>query len=295
MAKRILQGLGILLLIGVFILIVVKVFMGADGFEDVKTQDDIPKGENFLNLCPSNNILVNQVMESDNNPGVTRYNWACYPNGVKKVNRIFQNDNKYISILGPKGSTVKLMDNTGNVVGTLNDNVLDPNADFAAAGKIGKSFPNLKFFSIHVSLPADLVNRDPTCPTGRYSTITGQPCSGPANMKTGDAFDRSAVNDQLAAGRDSGSWRNNTAISETRLPPAYVAAITEATSGPKSISFRSSDSNALGNTSKMPIRNTRYKLYDDDNDDSTPLDNISGIEPDCDCQDSVPANADCSY
>jgi hypothetical protein len=282
MAKRILQGLGILLLISVFILIVVKVFMGVDGFEDIKTQDDIPKGENFLNLCPTNNILVNQVIESDNNPGVTRYNWACYPNGVKKVNRIFQNDNKYISILGPKGSTVKLMDNTGNVVGTLNDNVLDPNAEFAAAGKIGKSFPNLKFFSIHVTLPADLVNRDPTCPTGRYSTITGQPCSGPANMKTNYAFDRSAVNDQLAAGRDSGSWRNKDPILDAKVIPTITK-------------VNSSDSNTSDNSSKMPIRNTRYKIYDEDNDDSSCLDDISGIEPDCDCQDSAPANADCSY
>ena len=45
----------------------------------------------------------------------------------------------------------------------------------------------------------------------------------------------------------------------------------------------------------MPIRNTRYKLYDDDNDDSTCLDDISGIEPDCECQDSAPANVNLYY
>ena len=182
MVRGILQGLGILVIMSIFILVVVKVFVGVDGFEDIKTQDDIPKGESLLNLCPTNNILVNQVMQSGNNPRGARYNWACYPNGTTKVNKIFQNNNNYISILGPKGSTVKLMDNTGNVVGTLNDSVLDANAEFAAAGKIGKSFSNLKFSSIQVTLPAALVNRDPTCPTGRYSSITGQPCSGPANM-----------------------------------------------------------------------------------------------------------------
>jgi len=286
MAKGILQGLGILVLISIFIVIVLKVFMGVEGIENVKTQDDIPKGESLLNLCPSNNILVNQVMQSGNDPRDTRYNWACYPNGTTKVNRIFQNDNHYISILGPKGATVKLMDNTGNVVGTLNDNVLDANAEFAAAGKIGKSFSNLKFSSIQVTLPAALVNRDPTCPTGRYSSITGQPCSGPANMKTGDAFDSSAVNAQLAAGRDSGTRWNKAPISDAKVTPAYAPAI---------IKVNSLDSNTSDNSSKMPIRNTRYKLYDEDDDDSTCLDDISGIEPDCDCQDSAPANVNLYY
>jgi hypothetical protein len=282
MAKGILQGLGILVIISIFILIVVKVFMGVDGFEDIKTQDDIPKGESLLNLCPSNNILVNQVMRSGNDPRDTRYNWACYPNGTTKVNRIFQNDNHYISILGPKGSTVKLMDNTGNVVGTLNDNVLDANAEFAAAGKIGKSFSNLKFSSIQVTLPAALVNRDPTCPTGRYSSITGQPCSGPANMKTGDAFDRPAVNAQLAAGRDSGTRLNKGPILDAKVAPAIIKV--------NSLDLKTSD-----NSSKMPIRNTRYQLYDEDDDDSTCLDDISGVEPDCDCQDSAPANVNLYY
>lgn len=282
MVRGVLQGLGILVLMSIFILIVVKVFMGVDGFEDIKTQDDIPTGESLLNLCPINNILVNQVMQSGNNPRDTRYNWACYPNGTTKVNKIFQNDNHYISILGPKGSTVKLMDNTGNVVGTLNDSVLDANAEFAAAGKIGKSFSNLKFSSIQVTLPAALVNRDPTCPIGRYSSITGQPCSGPANMKTGDAFDRSAVNAQLAAGRDSGTRRNKAPISDAKVVPAIIK-------------VNSSGSTTSDNSSKMPIRNTRYKLYDDDDDDSTCLDDISGIEPDCECQDSVPANVNLYY
>ncbi len=282
MVRGVLQGLGILVLMSIFILIVVKVFMGVDGFEDIKTQDDIPKGESLLNLCPINNILVNQVMQSGNDPRDTRYNWACYPNGTTKVNKIFQNDNHYISILGPKGSTVKLMDNTGNVVGTLNDSVLDANAEFAAAGKIGKSFSNLKFSSIQVTLPAALVNRDPTCPIGRYSSITGQPCSGPANMKTGDAFDRSAVNAQLAAGRDSGTRRNKAPISDAKVVPAIIK-------------VNSSGSNTSDNSSKMPIRNTRYKLYDDDDDDSTCLDDISGIEPDCECQDSTPANVNLYY
>ena len=282
MVRGVLQGLGILVLMSIFILIVVKVFMGVDGFEDIKTQDDIPTGESLLNLCPINNILVNQVMQSGNDPRDTRYNWACYPNGTTKVNKIFQNDNHYISILGPKGSIVKLMDNTGNVVGTLNDSVLDANAEFAAAGKIGKSFSNLKFSSIQVTLPAALVNRDPTCPTGRYSSITGQPCSGPANMKTGDAFDRSAVNAQLAAGRDSGSWRNKASISDAKVVPAIIK-------------VNSSGSTTSDNSSKMPIRNTRYKLYDDDDDDSTCLDDISGIEPDCECQDSAPANVNLYY
>lgn len=282
MAEGILQGLGILVLMSIFILIVVKVFMGVDGFEDIKTQDDIPKGESLLNLCPINNILVNQVMQSGNNQRGARYNWACYPNGTTKVNKIFQNNNNYISILGPKGSTVKLMDNTGNVVGTLNDSVLDANAEFAAAGKIGKSFSNLKFSSIQVTLPAALVNRDPTCPTGRYSSITGQPCSGPANMKTGDAFDRSAVNAQLAAGRDSGTRRNKAPISDAKVVPAIIK-------------VNSSGSTTSDNSSKMPIRNTRYKLYDDDDDDSTCLDDISGIEPDCECQDSAPANVNLYY
>ena len=283
MVRGVLQGLGILVLMSIFILIVVKVFMGVDGFEDIKTQDDIPTGESLLNLCPINNILVNQVMQSGNDPRDTRYNWACYPNGTTKVNKIFQNDNHYISILGPKGSTVKLMDNTGNVVGTLNDSVLDANAEFAAAGKIGKSFSNLKFSSIQVTLPAALVNRDPTCPTGRYSSITGQPCSGPANMKTGDAFDRSAVNAQLAAGRDSGTRRNKAPISDAKVVPAIIK-------------VNSSGSTTSDNSSKMPIRNTRYKLYDDDDDDdSTCLDDISGIEPDCECQDSAPANVNLYY
>jgi hypothetical protein len=47
--------------------------------------------------------------------------------------------------------------------------------------------------------------------------------------------------------------------------------------------------------SKDFTRNTRYgcNLYDDeDNDNSNPLDDISGTGPDCACQDSMPARAD---
>jgi hypothetical protein len=101
-------------------------------------------------------------------------------------------------------------------------------------------------------------------------------------MKTGDAFDRPAVNAQLAAGRDSGTRLNKAPISHTKVAPTIIK-------------VNSLDSNISDNSSKMPIRNTRYKLYDEDDDDSTCLDDISGIEPDCDCQDSAPANVNLYY
>ena len=86
----------------------------------------------------------------------------------------------------------------------------------------------------------------------------------------------------MAAGRDSGTRRNKAPISDAKLVPAIIK-------------VNSSGSTTSDNSSKMPIRNTRYKLYDEDNDDLTCLDDISGIEPDCDCQDSVPANINLYY
>lgn len=104
-------------------------YIQIDGFENIYTS--IPDGKTMLNTCPSNNVMVHQVIKGGNTSKEGIFNIACYAEGLTNVGNVFQGENLFVSVTAPKGSTVIFYsgkDGTGSVLTTLSDATTTSNA-----------------------------------------------------------------------------------------------------------------------------------------------------------------------
>jgi hypothetical protein len=105
------------------------IYIQIDGFENIYTS--IPDGKTMLNTCPSNNVMVHQVIKGGNTSKEGVFNIACYPEGLTNVSNVFQGENLFVSVTAPKGSTAIFYsgkDGTGSVLTTLSDATTTSNA-----------------------------------------------------------------------------------------------------------------------------------------------------------------------
>jgi len=187
--------------------------------EILKTQDDFPIVNGMptphpLLSCPSNRATVVQYYGYNNY--FNGINMACYPSGTTQASSVFQNDNDIVIVMAPKDSEVKLMDATGNIIGTLNNNnKVDTSSepDFPP-NMITKPFfinspnnsftPGIKFSSITFTLPGS-PPPTPTQTTATASPTTFTSWASGSSSSTAAALTQMQTQTQTTPGSNVGS------------------------------------------------------------------------------------------
>jgi hypothetical protein len=165
------------ILIAVLVMYLVTMYF-KEGFENIITQ--FTPGKPLTEMCPKGNALVLQMVQMGNSAKDTIVNGACYPEGTTNVKSVFQGDNKFVSLMAPKGYTIRLYSDTdakGKVIYKLSDLSenndcmdTDVNKKFNCITGMNKipALVNAKFSSIKVS--SEGRSRDPYDDRdGRYS------------------------------------------------------------------------------------------------------------------------------
>jgi hypothetical protein len=187
--------------------------------EILKTQDDFPIVNGMptphpLLSCPSNRATVVQYYGYNNY--FNGINVACYPSGTTQASSVFQNDNDIVIVMAPKDSEVKLMDATGNIIGTLNNNNKEDTSsepDFPP-NMITKPFfinspnnsftPGIKFSSITFTLPGS-PPPTPTQTTATASPTTFTSWASGSSSSTAAALTQMQTQTQTTPGSNVGS------------------------------------------------------------------------------------------
>jgi hypothetical protein len=188
--------------------------------EILKTQDDfvaLNPRPSLLDICPNNYATIFQSF-GGNSASDMRFNLACYPSGTTKVSSVFQNDSALISIFAPKDSDVKLMDATGNIVATLNNNNKDTTDDPSVPPNtiVKPFFPGIKFSSIQFTLPGSAAaTPTPTTATAPSTTFTSW-ASG-----SGSGSSTAAALTQTQPATTSGSNVGSNVITTPTSTPTY--------------------------------------------------------------------------
>jgi len=148
----------------ILIVVLVMYFLSMyfkEGFETMITAPNLNKPPH--EMCPIGNATIIQMVKMGNTPKDTIMNIACYREGTTNANSVFKEDNKFVTMIAPKGYTVTLYsdkDGKGSIVSKLSDISenndcmdKDVNKKFNCISGMMKSsnLINAKFSSIKVS------------------------------------------------------------------------------------------------------------------------------------------------